>query len=438
LNTFFKAWKNNSSDVINKFALSGFLLIKKETLFRKTSLLFLLLTFALRIYSYSVLTHEAVIDESWDNTIKPYLLNVYPENNTEEDLRKAKAYAYGGAVLPDMGYFPFGSKDFTNLIHYVRGGDLIEYLIKESKNINELAFSLGLLAHYTADTYGHSIGVNTSIAIMYPKLKKKFGDTITYEESHKAHKRLEFTFDIIQAHRGKYAPADYHRFVGFEIPEELLEKSIKNIYGLQLKDIFTDFKLSVTTYRWLIVNGFPLLTKAAWKAEQKKVKEAEEKIVNNVQLFKLDKKDFRKCYGTHYKKRGIGSSLLSLLIKITPKIGPLKPLDFKAPKEEVIHNFFQSFDHVKKEYSLTLKNLTEEKLDLVNKDFDTGKKSILGEYCLADQTYFYWLKQLHHNQFKDLNLEITKHIFEYYKNDPHPKNKDLKTYINELKQIQRK
>jgi hypothetical protein len=389
-----------------------------------------------RTYSYSILTHEAVIDECWDNTLRPYLLKKFPETNTEEELRVARSYAYGGAILPDMGYFPFGSKDFTNLIHYVRGGDLIEFLIKESKDINELAFSLGMLAHYMGDNYGHSIGVNPSIPTMYPKLKRRFGDTITYEESHKAHKRLEFTFDIIQAYRGKYAPTDYHRFVGFEVPEDLLAKAIQQIYGLQLKDIFTDFKVSITTYRWLVINGFPLLTKAAWKAEKKKVNEGEEKFTSNVQLFKLDKKAFKKCYGKHFKKRGIGSTFLSFIIKITPKIGPLKPLDFKVPKDKVVQNFLNSFNRVKKEYGEAIDQLNSGSINLVNKDFDTGKHSLLGEYCLADETYFYWLKQLHHNQYRDLNMELKENIFDYYKNDPHPKNKDLKTYINEIKKIE--
>src|SRR3569833_1509931 len=97
--------------------------------------------------AYSVLTHEALIDASWAKNIKPLLKLKFP-NATDEDLKKAHAYAYGGCLLPDMGYFPFGSIYFTNLAHYVRSGDFVENLLGESKNIDESAIALGALCHY--------------------------------------------------------------------------------------------------------------------------------------------------------------------------------------------------------------------------------------------------------------------------------------------------
>src|SRR5215510_2584952 len=118
---------------------------------------------------YSVLTHQAIIDSSWDNSIKPLLLKRYP-GATAEQLREAHAYAYGGAIIQDMGYYPFGSRFFTDLAHYVRSGDFIESLINESSNLNEYAFAIGALAHYAADNNGHSIGVNRAVPLEYPKL----------------------------------------------------------------------------------------------------------------------------------------------------------------------------------------------------------------------------------------------------------------------------
>src|SRR5215475_13130877 len=103
---------------------------------------------------YSVLTHQAIIDSSWDSSIKPLLLKRYPQS-TADQLREAHAYAYGGAIIQDMGYYPFGSKFFTDLAHYVRSGDFIEALLRESRDINEYAFALGALAHYAADNNGH-------------------------------------------------------------------------------------------------------------------------------------------------------------------------------------------------------------------------------------------------------------------------------------------
>ena len=81
-----------------------------------------------------------------------------------------------------MGYYPFGSKFFSDLVHYVRSGDFVVNLIGEAQNLNEYAFALGALAHYAADTQGHAIAVNRSVPIEYPKLARKYGKVVTYED----------------------------------------------------------------------------------------------------------------------------------------------------------------------------------------------------------------------------------------------------------------
>ena len=80
-----------------------------------------------------------------------------------------------GCIIQDMGYYPFGSKFFSDLVHYVRTGDFIVNLIREAQTLNEFAFALGALAHYAADTQGHSVAVNRSVALEYPKLARKYG-----------------------------------------------------------------------------------------------------------------------------------------------------------------------------------------------------------------------------------------------------------------------
>src|ERR1700719_2834251 len=79
--------------------------------------------------AYSVLTHEAIIDAAWDNEIQPSLLKRFP-NATPEDLMEARAYAYGGSTIQDLGYYPFGNRAFSDLVHYVRSGDFIISLIR--------------------------------------------------------------------------------------------------------------------------------------------------------------------------------------------------------------------------------------------------------------------------------------------------------------------
>jgi hypothetical protein len=174
---------------------------------------------------YSVLTHEAIIDAAWKDGIEPLLLSRFPYA-TPEQLLQAHAYAYGGAIIQDMGYYPFGSQFFSDLTHYVRSGDFVLALIAESHDLNEYAFALGALAHYAADTTGHPLATNLSVAIMYPKLAKQYGPVITYDEKPSAHSQVEFGFDVDQVAEGNYAPRAYHDFIGFEVSKPVLERAL--------------------------------------------------------------------------------------------------------------------------------------------------------------------------------------------------------------------
>ncbi len=118
-------------------------------------------------YAYSVLAHEAIIDSAWDK-IRSLLLERYP-NATPDELREAHGYAYGGSLIQDLGYYPHGSHYFSDLTHYVRSGEFVRALIRDSQNMNEYAFALGALAHYAADDDGHR-AVNRAVPMLYPKL----------------------------------------------------------------------------------------------------------------------------------------------------------------------------------------------------------------------------------------------------------------------------
>jgi len=196
----------------------------KRTWLKSIILIAIVLVFrSTRCFGYSVLTHEAIVDANWNTVLVPLLKQKFPAT-TEEELKNAHAYAYGGCVMPDLGYYPFGSKLFTNLVHYVRSGDFIENLFKEAGNINEYAFALGALCHYYADQYGHSVGVNRSVPMIYPEMKTKFGDTVTYADDKISHLRTEFSFDVVQMARGNYATRAYHDFIGFEVSKDLIKK----------------------------------------------------------------------------------------------------------------------------------------------------------------------------------------------------------------------
>src|SRR5689334_8882207 len=83
---------------------------------------------------YSVLAHQALVDSMWTSEIVPLLKQRFPRT-TEADLLRARAFAYGGCIIQDLGYYPFGSHLFTNLTHYVRAGDFVETLLRDARDV---------------------------------------------------------------------------------------------------------------------------------------------------------------------------------------------------------------------------------------------------------------------------------------------------------------
>ena len=198
--------------------------------------LFLILTLCSgSSFAYSVLTHEEIVDLLWLDEIRPLLLKKYP-GLTEDQIKEAHAYAYGGAVIQDLGYYPFGSGEFSELAHYVRSGDFVLELLRESADVNEYAFALGALAHYSSDIMGHPT-VNRAVAIEYPKLREKFGNSVTYAQNKTAHLKTEFGFDMVQVSKQRYASQQYHDFIGFKVSKPLLERAFPVVYGLAIKDV---------------------------------------------------------------------------------------------------------------------------------------------------------------------------------------------------------
>src|ERR1051326_2493111 len=187
----------------------------------------LVLSFGQAAWGYSLLSHEQIVDIAWHDSIVPLLRTRFP-NATTQDLHQAHAHAYGGCLVQDLGYYPFGSKFFSDLTHYVRSGDFVKNLIVESTNLNEYAFALGALAHYSSDNVGHPI-INQAVALSFPKLRAKFGDQITFAQDPKAHIRTEFGFDMVQVAKSRYTSDRYHDFIGFEVSRPLLERAFLKI-----------------------------------------------------------------------------------------------------------------------------------------------------------------------------------------------------------------
>lgn len=336
--------------------------------------------------AYAVIAHEAIIDTAWDGDILPRLMKRFPDA-TSEQARQAHAFAYGGAIIQDMGYYPFGNKLFSNLTHYVRSGDFVLNLLDEAHDINEYAFALGALSHYVADNNGHPEATNRVVALMYPRLEKKFGPAVTYEDSPSAHVKVEFSFDVVQVAQGDYAPQAYHDHIGFSVAEGVLTRAFAKTYSMQLSDLFFDEDLAIDTYRFSVSSVIPSMTKVAWSLKKDEIRQARPGMTRKRFLYNLSKADYRKTWGTHHRGPGPGARFLAFLIRILPKVGPLQALTFPTPPRMAETLFMRSFNETITEYRRLLKAYDEGRLKLPNDNFDTGKPARSGSYRLEDQTY---------------------------------------------------
>lgn len=343
--------------------------------------------------AYSVLTHEALIDRSWEREIKPLLLARFP-GSTPDQLKEARAYTYGGAIIQDMGYYPFGSKFFSNLAHYTRSGDFVITLLHDAQDLNEYAFALGTLAHYAADNEGHPVAVNKAVPLLYPNLKSKFGPNVTYEDNPAAHLKTEFSFDIVEVARGKYASESYHDFIGFKVSKPLLERAFLDTYSIELKDQFGSLDLALGTYRYTVSHSIPELTSAAWATKKDDIQKLQAGMTRRKFIYRMKAADYHKEWDRQYQRPGPGARFLAFLFRIIPKAGPFKALGFKVPTLEVEKLFEASFNDTMTRYHTLLGEVKTGSLRLPNENFDTGKPTTLGDYKMADDTYAELLEKL--------------------------------------------
>lgn len=375
----------------------------------------LLFLASIQAKAYSILAHEAIIDASWKLSLLPQIQKKYP-NLTGPEIKMAHSFAYGGAMVADMGYMPFGNAFFTDLLHYVRSGDFVEALIRDAQNVNEYAFALGALSHYMADQYGHSLSTNRNVPLIYPKLQKKFGDFVTYADDHKSHSRMEFSYDVLQTGRGSYTSEGYHDFIGFNIAVPVLEKAFYETYGQELGSIFSNINASINTLRWGIRNLFPVLTKSAFRANKDTILKMTPGMTAKKFQYKMSEKSFKLEYGKQKQESKFFSRVIVFIIKILPKVGPLKTLKYVSPGKAGEKLFSNSFDTITTKYAAALKDVGEGHLKLRDIDFDTGRPSVLGEYPLADATYDKLLIKLQKQDYKNVTPRLQKNIITFYQN----------------------
>jgi hypothetical protein len=366
-------------------------------------------------FAYSVLTHEEIVDLVWEDQLKPLILHRYP-GLSEDQIQEAHAYAYGGAVIQDLGYYPFGSVEFSDLVHYVRSGDFVRELLAQSQNADEYAFALGALSHYASDIAGHP-AVNHAVAIEYPKLRAKFGDSVRYAQGKTAHLKTEFGFDMVQVAKNRYASRQYHDFIGFKVSTPLLERVFPTVYGLELKDVLPREGLAIGSYRYSVSRVIPEMTQVALQTRKKEIMSERSDFAKQEFLYRLSRSEYEKEWGKDYQRPGVGTRFLSALLRFAPKIGPFKGLGFANPTPQTEDLYIKSINVTVDRYRALLEELrTNQVAALSNYDLDTGNPTKPAEYSLTDETYAKLLTQLAKNKFEFTTPELRENITQFYSN----------------------
>jgi hypothetical protein len=382
--------------------------------FRGSSLVLCALLACQPAGAYSVLTHEQLIDLTWQSSIVPLLRSHYPKI-TDAQLEEARSYAYAGSVIQDVGYYPFGDPFLSNLTHYVRSGDFIVHLFRDAKDANQLAFAIGALSHYVGDNIGHSQATNPSVGVEFPKLAAKYGPVVTFGEDESAHVRTEFAFDIDEIAHHRFAPVHYLRHVGLNVPTQQLAAAFYDTYGLS-----ADFsrarsrRINVGGFRFAVRSFVPRIAYAVTLLHRSHMPADSmspdlQKLSSEVAQIAAENN-----WDKYRKKAGIGTYSLAGLIFILPKIGPLKLVSIKGPDATTKEEYIRSVNRSTELLSSTLVRFGSPHQTLANRDLDTGAPVRPGGYRLTDETYAKLLHLLAVDPHHTVPPGLKRDILNYY------------------------
>lgn len=366
--------------------------------------------------AYSVLTHEELIDLAWEDNIRPLLLARYP-GISPAALNEAHAYAYGGSAIQDMGYYPFGKQFFSNLTHYVRTGDFIAALFRNAHNANELAFAIGALSHYLGDNTGHSECINPATAIEFPKLERKYGEIVTYDESPHGHVRTEFAFDIDQLSHHRLAPAAYLRHIGLKVPRALVERAFYETYGLPLNEVLGPEIPAIRSYRSSVRSFIPRFAHAedvlhGSHFPQDVDDAAFEQFARDVQ-----NADYQRHWNGSRKDAGFFTHVVAWFIVIVPKIGVVSDLAIRGPNKQTEQLYVRSVNDTMSQFRDVLQKLYQQPdapIVLANRDLDTGNLVRPGSYALTDETYAVLLQKITAKPDRHVPFGIRRDLLAFY------------------------
>jgi hypothetical protein len=303
--------------------------------------------------AFSVLAHQAVVDRSWDGAIVPALRRRFPQLGGA-DLERARAHAYGGSHIPDLGYFPFGNRLFTDLLHYVRSGDLVGALLRHAQTADEYAFALGALSHYVTDDTGHPDATNPTVAELYPKLRKEHGDRVAYADDPSAHLQTEFRFDVLQVSRSRQRPDLFRHALAFQVSKPVLERAFRETYGLRLDDLFASTEVAIVTYRWAFRDLVHEATAIAWQLYRADIERLDPEATAERFVANISRADFEEQFGRSFREPGYLPGVFAFLVKLVPDVGPFERLPYKPLPPDARERFAGALERAVHRYRRTV------------------------------------------------------------------------------------
>jgi hypothetical protein len=252
------------------------------------------------------------------------------------------------------------------------------------------------------------------VAIEFPKLKKKYGDTVTYAQDPKAHIRTEFGFDMVQVAKNRYTSDRYHDMIGFEISKPLLQRAFAETYGLKLEDVFGNVDLAIGSFRRAISIVIPEMTRVALLTRHDVMVKDTPNFDKQKFLYHLSRSNYEHAWGTVYRKPGLGTRILAFFLKIVPKVGPFKAVNFKIPTQQTEDMYIKSVNATIDDCEGLLHDVRSKKLDLANTDYDTGKPTKPGEYPLSDSTYAKLVDELSSKAETGPDRDLRANLLSFY------------------------
>jgi hypothetical protein len=131
-------------------------------------------------------------------------------------------------------------------------------------------------------------------------------------------------------------------------------------------------------------------------------------------LYRLSRSGYEKEWGKDYVKPGVGTRILSTLLRYMPKVGPFKAPAFNNPTPQTEDLYIKSINTTVDQYRFFLEQVRADALVLRNCDLDSGDATKAAEYSLADESYAQLVGKLSERKFDLTSRELRANILDFY------------------------